>query len=161
MERDRVVDPVAEEGDIVAVTLCGGDERRLLFRPGACEDRRPLHQLGQLGVGKTCQVFATGDARNLEPDLAADVRRRALIVAGQHLDLDAEALETRDRLAGIRFRGIGEDEEAQELEAGLIGIAVAVAGIDRPLGEREQAMAGVEQLSELRLDLVLDGSQRL
>ena len=128
-----------------SAAFCSGPDPR--------EDRRPRDQLRQLLVGEPREVGAAGDALDLEPDLVADVHGGALVVAGQHLELDARgaaaARSTRRRppSAGRRRRG------SRAARVVLVVGRVAGLRLDRPLGKRQHAVSVVEQPRERLLDL--------
>ena len=65
---------------------------------------------------RTVQRSADGEA-----ELAADMPRDLLIVAGHHLHGDAEVGERRQRLTGPRLRRIEEGQEAGEGQLRLVG----------------------------------------
>ena len=89
----RVVDAVADHRH-PAPLLQLPDDRFLSVRQHACDD-----------------AVHTG--------LLSDGSRRALIVAGQHHDLDAHLLQLLHRLRGIRLDHIGHRDDAEKLSVFL------------------------------------------
>ena len=107
------------------------------------------------------ELLPTDEPFHRQADLRADVGGCALVVAGEHLELDPEPLQPRDRFGGILLRRIREDEEAEQLEPLLVVVAVARLRSRSALGEGEHSMTVVEQTGERRIDLLADARERL
>ena len=111
VQRDCVVDPVAEEGDVHARAPRDLDQPRLLIGPDAREDRGAGNRRGERVVVELLDLAAGQDAVDRDADVAADLGGDGAVVAGDDLDRDAEAgelarwLRPRRPSAGRRTSG--------------------------------------------------------
>ena len=138
VQGDSVVDAVAEEPDRRAQRALGLDDPRLLLRGDAREDRRLRQRGGELRVVELLELGAGERSVDGQADVGADLLRDAVVVAGDDLHLDVEALEAVERVAGVGLRTIDEGEEAREVQVVLVVGAQGRAG-RRPRASRRRS----------------------
>ena len=120
VERDRVVDPVAEERDVAIRGPMGPDQSRLLLGADPGEDRRVANAGPEGLVVELVDFGASQDASNLQTEVTADLLGDERVVAGHDLDEDPEVREALERRRRIGFRPIEEDEVAGENKIVLV-----------------------------------------
>jgi hypothetical protein len=147
-QRRCVVDPVAGDGDDLALVLERLDDPHLLLGGDAGEeDLGRIECQLQLCRRHQAQLLAVDDHRRLahdQADLAGNRQRGARVVAGDHDDPDAGFLAARDRLRYLGARRIFEADQPGEDHPLLVaGYACLV---DRPMGKGENAQTGAGHL---------------
>lgn len=115
----RVVDAVAEESHRMLRLLQQGDDLRLLQRRDLREDRSLLHGPAQL-LALQLLEFAAGEGLARDAHLAGDGAHHGVVVAREHLHLDAVVLQLADGACGRGLRRIEEGEEADEHHVALV-----------------------------------------
>ena len=122
VERDRVVDAVAEERDVAVRGPVRADEAGLLFGAHPGEDRRvydPRHGAHRRRAPRCrCQSCV---APTSEAEVAADLLGDDGVVAGDDLHRDAEPGEAFERRGGVELGLVQEHEVTDEGEVVLVG----------------------------------------
>ena len=149
LQRRRVVDPVAGDGDDLALLLQRFDEVHLLLGGDAGEeDLRGIQRQLQLRGRQAPQVVAGDDHRLIglqQADLAGNGLCRLWMVAGDHDHADAGRGAARDGLGHLRPWRIFQPDQARENQATLlVGHAAVCRGVlDPTVGEGQHAQAGL------------------
>ena len=155
VQRDGVVDAVAEEADVAPSARWALMIRDFCSGVDAREDRRLRQRGGELARRRGGRAAAPVSVpATVEADVGADLLRDAVVVAGDDLDLDVEAPEAVERLARVGLGPVDEREEAGERRGRA---RRRRSGVVRPSrgarGDGDHAAAGGELRVEHRLRL--------
>ena len=121
VQRDRVVDAVAEERDVGAGAPGELDDARLLVGADAREHRRVGDRRGQRLVVEPRRAPApVRTPSTVDAEVAADLGGDGAVVAGDHLHRDAELGELGDRRAGIGLGPVDEGQKAGQPQVVLV-----------------------------------------
>ena len=119
VQRRRVVDAVAEVADDRPASCSARITWSFWSGSTPGEDRRPPRPGDERGMREAPHLLAGQDALDGQPDLAGDVARHQLVVAGDDLEGDALARQLGDRLADSRLGRVAEEDHALEDEVAL------------------------------------------
>ena len=150
VQRDRVVDPVAHEADVRAELVLRLDQPRLRPRlPG----RRSSSGGSRAASCSSSSLPAGPRAVREHLDSMSEQTFFATVtlleVAGDHLHLDAEALQRGDGLARVRLRGIEEREKTGVAEAPPCPRCQLRWTIDRARRDRDDPLPGEQPVKVL------------
>ena len=155
VQRDRVVDAVAEESDRRAEGSLGLDQPRFLLWGDAREDRRVRQRGCELRVVELIELGAGERPVDGEADVGADLLRDAVVVAGDDLHLHVEAPEPVERRRGRRpsddRRTSGSPRGRRSRSSSALRVAAAVGRARR---DGDHAAAGRELAVEHGLRLL-------
>ena len=125
-------------------SFCAGDSlAKTVVALGGFGELRVAHRLD---LARRAAISLDG-----QPDLAADLARDDLVVAGQDLDLHALARQRRDRLARAVLGRVEEGDEAEQGQVGLVRDAnrSVFDGVHLLVGDGDDAEAVGVQLRGL------------
>ncbi len=166
LQRRRVVDPVAGHADDVAGALQRLDDLELVLGEDAGEAIRRLDRRQRIGRHAIAEDRVGDDDVGAELELTGNLLRDRLVIAGDHLDVDAHRFGCGDGGGTVVARRVEQRQEAEELPCAgrvrarhaeraqalpgfridlcgncLLSLPIQLAQIDddlrRPLGDRE------------------------
>src|ERR1019366_2158623 len=111
MERDRVVDTIAHEGDVLARTSGDLDDSRLLIGTNPREDSRLENRRRKLIIAHRPDIRTVEEPFAGEADLGADLGRDLSVVTRDDLHFDSKPLQLGEGLSSISLGPVREGEE--------------------------------------------------
>ena len=148
VEGRRVVDPVAEEADDVAVRLERAEDPMLLRRRDAGKDVRLLCDPREGALVQVLDLTAKDDPAVVDADLAADVPSDELVVAGEDLHLHAVAAQAGDGVGDVLEEMVGEGQESRQGELAFVGRLEARGPRHAAMGDRQHPESPLAQGAE-------------
>ena len=125
MERGSVVDAIAQVAHRFARLFQGEDDLLFLIRFDLGKDVGLADSLDEGVVAERAQLGAGDNRRRCDPHLAANRRCHHAVVASDDLQRHAEVPQLRNRLVGVGFGRVGENQEAKKRHPLLVRLADA------------------------------------
>jgi hypothetical protein len=151
VERDGVVDSVAEKADRGAERSLGLDDARLLLGGDAREDRGLPERGRELLVVEPLDLGTGERPLDLETDVLGDLLGDAVVVPGDDLDRDIQPPQAGERVACVDLRTVHEGQESNEGQAVLALGGQWRTAVGSARGDGDHATAGCELRVEHRV----------
>jgi hypothetical protein len=161
VQRRGVVDAVSHVSDHVAGLLQGDDQPLLLIGLHLGEDGHAIHALEQRLVAHPVELRTGENLRARQSHLLRRVERDQVVVSGDHLERNAEAIELAYRVHDPRLRRIEEHQEAQEGHLGLVVPGGLRVRPDIPVRHTQRTQPLSAELRESLIDRVPHGDDVL